>query len=1019
MPWKKFPAQRLRTRLLAAFLGLGLGPLLLVGGLLGWHGYLTHTAESYARQEQLAQRVAVQFRGFLERFQLSLAAVNRFYNFPALEPEAQHQVLAKLLAERGFFREARFLDSDGQERLSLSNVQVRVPHPVPKDYSDQAIFRVPRDSGEDYFGAVYFDPHNGEPLLRLATPLHDPREGRVSGVLCAELRIKAVWDLIAGLEPAPGEDVYILDADQRVIAHRNPSVVLRAIQVALSPGAKAQTGLQGTRVFAAIQPVNIGQQSFSVVVEREVAQAIVPALQALGLTGLVVLGSLGVTLILFWLAVRHIVQPIQTIAEATRAIRDGDLSRRVGLEGEDEIGELAAAFDSMTNRLHGSLAAREASELRFRALFENSPVSLWEEDFSAVKGYLDGLRGEVSGDFPSYLAQHPEHAAECARRVRVLDVNQATLQLHRARDSEELLGSLDKTFTEASYRAFTEELVAIWERRSHLQMEGEVKTLDGEMRHIVVHWSVAPGYQDSLSRVLVALVDISERKQAEAALQQYRYHLEDLVQTRTAELEQAKEAAESANRAKSLFLANMSHELRTPLNAILGFSQLMARDAHLPPAEQENLRIINRSGNHLLSMINDVLDLSKIEAGKVELEPEVFSLKELLQDLNEMFVSRAHAKKLTFTLELTPDLVQYIRADLGKLRQILINLLGNAVKFTEHGGVVLRAAKFDFGGAEKTSTDSPDCTGNHSCRLLLEVSDSGPGIPPDKLEAVFEPFVQAGRVRESQQGTGLGLAISRSFAQLMGGKLEVESQPGHGTRFRLSLPVEIAEGNGAPSLTPQPEVLALAPGQREYRVLIVEDDAENRLLLKSLLSRAGFLLNEAVNGLQAVSLFQSWRPDFIWMDMRMPDMDGYEASRRIRTLPGGRTVKIVALTASAFREQEREILGAGCDQVLHKPYRHCEIFAALQRHLGLVYTYAAPSAPAAPANGTEGIPDGLAELPPALRESLHQALLELDTAAIEQIIRRIGETQPALAEPLRTLAETFAYQKLLEWLEAE
>ena len=417
--------------------------------------------------------------------------------------------------------------------------------------------------------------------------------------------------------------------------------------------------------------------------------------------------------------------------------------------------------------------------------------------------------------------------------------------------------------------------------------------------------------------------------------------MEARVRGRTAELEeevetrkQAEEAAEAANQAKSLFLANMSHELRTPLNAILGFSQMLAREPDASADQRERLAIIERSGEHLLEMINDVLDLSKIEAGLQDLAPATFDLPRMLEDVGRMFELPAQDAGLRFERSVDAEVPRYVRADAGKLREILMNLLGNAVKFTEQGGITLRARS-------APSADDPTMVG-----LQLEVEDSGSGIAPELQERIFESFYQARRAPAGPKGTGLGLAICKSYVEMMNGRISVDSAPGQGSLFRVDLPLGLAEAVEVVEFGARPAVRAPAPGQPAPRTLVVEDDPEGRLLLTSLLREAGFEVREAENGEEAIDLFPRWWPHLIWMDMRMPVVDGYEATRRIRKLAGGESVKIVAVTASAFKEQREAILASGCDELVHKPFRANEIFQTMARLLDIEYLHGDTGEPA-------------------------------------------------------------------------
>lgn len=459
------------------------------------------------------------------------------------------------------------------------------------------------------------------------------------------------------------------------------------------------------------------------------------------------------------------------------------------------------------------------------------------------------------------------------------------------------------------------------------------------------------------------------------------------------DLRRARDAAEAANRAKSVFLANMSHELRTPLNAILGFAELMAHDQSIPEAQRHNLNTISRSGHHLLTLINDILEISKIEAGRLTVQAAPCDLHELIETVVESMELRAHQTGLEVGLDLAAAVPRYVSTDAGKLRQILINLLANAVKFTPHGSVELHV---DIDGER----------GGGTPMLVFVVRDTGAGIAADELERIFRPFYQTAQGARASEGTGLGLTIARQYAQLLGGQLTAASTLGKGSTFTLRLPVTTAEA-ATPAMPPR-RVLGVAEGQPRWRVLIVEDKPDNQRLLEQMMQRVGFEPRIANNGEEALAAFESWHPDFIWMDMRMPVMDGYEATRRIRALPGGRVVKIAALTASAFREDREGILAAGCDDVLAKPIDEERLYEIMERLLGVRFLYASPDEGSANAVSA---PD-LSNLPAELRRELTHAARQLDVEATAAAIERIRAIDAGLADQLAALARLFRFDRI-------
>jgi signal transduction histidine kinase/CheY-like chemotaxis protein len=467
----------------------------------------------------------------------------------------------------------------------------------------------------------------------------------------------------------------------------------------------------------------------------------------------------------------------------------------------------------------------------------------------------------------------------------------------------------------------------------------------------------------------------------------------------------AQEKAEAANRAKSVFLANMSHELRTPLNAILGFSRLMQTDPAATSEQRRTLNIINRSGEHLLGLINNVLDMAKIEAGKTAMENTVFDLHAMIRDVADLMRLRAVAKGLELSLEMAEDLPRQILADEGKLRQAAINLLGNAVKFTSQGSVSLRLASQPLADSQRVN-------------LIIEVSDSGSGIHPEDQKRIFEPFVQLGH-KSDQKGSGLGLTITRQFVELMGGVIRVESAPGKGTKFHVEIPVELAEATVLNSVEPSETRQArLVAGQPEYRILIVEDQVENRQLLNQLLEQAGFQARVAENGAEGVEVFQSWQPHLIWMDWRMPVMDGMEATRRIRALEGERNVKIVALSASVFKEEREQVLAAGADDFVSKPIQFKQIYDCLTKHLGARFVYDEPTTPTARESTASLDCEALAALPASLRTELADALVSLESTQIASVIRQVSGLNPELGSIMEYNANQYQYTIIQQALQS-
>jgi PAS domain S-box-containing protein len=621
----------------------------------------------------------------------------------------------------------------------------------------------------------------------------------------------------------------------------------------------------------------------------------------------------------------------------------------------DATGAVSAALAitiDITQRKWAEEALRRSEE-RFDLAMRGSNDGLWDWNLETNEVYFSPRWKEMLG-----YADHElkSHLSEWRNRIHPEDFSRVIA---------EVTAYLEKTFP-------------IYQTIHRLQHH------DGHYVWILTRGIALWNEQGQPYRMVGTHTDLTMQKQIEA------------------ELRQAKETAELANRAKSTFLANMSHELRTPLNGILGFAQILLRDRTLTTEQLEHIKVIHRSGEYLLTLINDILDLSKIEAGKIEVYPVVVNFEEFITGITDLFRMRAQQKGIQFHYEVLSPLPAGILADDKRLRQVLINLLGNAVKFTSQGSVTLKI-------------------GYHHDKLRFQVEDTGVGIAPDDLATIFEPFHQVGNHQYKTEGTGLGLPITKKLVEKMGGELRVESVLGRGSIFWILL--ELPEAPVVQEKTSQlPVIIGYQRDEKlsvgSVQLLVIDDKWENRAVLVNLLTPLGFQVVEASNGQEALTLLEAVRPDLIIVDLVMPVMNGLEFTQQVRSLPAFQNLPIIAASASVFETYQQDSLSAGCNAFLAKPIRLEVLLQLLGELLGLTWIYeSAPSPSTLPSLPSPGLDSEKIELSSEQATTLFELAMIGDVMGLLEEANRLQQVNPqllAFTQQIVLLAKDFQTEKICE-----